>query len=82
VTCNAVCPGFVDTEMTARSVARIVEVTGRTPAQATESLARTSPLGRLLAPDEVAAAVAFFASEEAGAINGQTLVLDGGGIQA
>jgi NAD(P)-dependent dehydrogenase (short-subunit alcohol dehydrogenase family) len=45
------------------------------------ALAAASPLGRLLEPDEVAAAVAFLASAEAGAINGQTLILDGGGIQ-
>jgi NAD(P)-dependent dehydrogenase (short-subunit alcohol dehydrogenase family) len=41
-----------------------------------------TPLGRLLEPDEVAAAVVFLASPEAAAINGQTLVLDGGGLQA
>ncbi len=41
-----------------------------------------TPLGRLLTPEEVAFAVEFFASPEAGAINGQTLVLDGGGIQS
>ena len=40
-----------------------------------------APLGRLLEPDEVAFAVAFLAAPEAGAINGQTLILDGGGIQ-
>jgi NAD(P)-dependent dehydrogenase (short-subunit alcohol dehydrogenase family) len=40
-----------------------------------------TPLGRLLKPAEVAAAVAFLASPEAAAINGQTLVLDGGGLQ-
>ena len=37
--------------------------------------------GRLIEPEEVAFAVAFFAAPEAGAINGQTLILDGGGIQ-
>jgi NAD(P)-dependent dehydrogenase (short-subunit alcohol dehydrogenase family) len=42
----------------------------------------TSPLGRLLEPEEVAFAVAFLADPAAGAINGQTLVLDGGGIQS
>ena len=39
------------------------------------------PLDRLLEPEEVAFAVAFLAAPEAGAINGQTLILDGGGIQ-
>jgi NAD(P)-dependent dehydrogenase (short-subunit alcohol dehydrogenase family) len=81
VTANAVCPGFVRTGMTRRSVDRIVERTGRSPEGAEEALARSSPLGRLLEPEEVAAAVGFLASSVAAAINGQTLVLDGGGLQ-
>jgi NAD(P)-dependent dehydrogenase (short-subunit alcohol dehydrogenase family) len=82
VTANAVCPGFVDTDMTATSVARIAAATGRSERDAEAAVASMSPLGRLLAPEEVAFAVAFLAAPEAGAINGQTLVLDGGGIQA
>jgi NAD(P)-dependent dehydrogenase (short-subunit alcohol dehydrogenase family) len=82
VTANAVCPAFVDTEMTRRSVARIAEATGRSEQEAIAALAATSPLGRLLDPAEVAAAVRYLASAEAGALNGQTIVLDGGGIQA
>jgi NAD(P)-dependent dehydrogenase (short-subunit alcohol dehydrogenase family) len=82
VTANAVCPTFVDTPMTDRSVAKIVAHTGRSDAESRAALAAASPLGRLLSPDEVAAAVAWLASPEAAAINGQTLVLDGGGIQA
>ncbi len=82
VTANAVCPAFVDTEMTRRSAARISQTTGRSEEEALAALAGTSPLGRLLQPDEVAVAVEFLASEEAAAINGQTIVIDGGGIQA
>lgn len=82
VTANAVCPAFVRTEMTERSVARIVEQTGREAHEAERALAESSPLGRLLEPAEVAAAVAYLASPEAAAVNGQTLILDGGGIQA
>jgi NAD(P)-dependent dehydrogenase (short-subunit alcohol dehydrogenase family) len=81
VTANAVCPAYVRTDMTRRSVARIVATTGRDEEEAEAALAAASPLGRLLEPDEVAFAVAFLAAPEAGAINGQTLVLDGGGIQ-
>ena len=81
VTANAVCPAFVRTDMTTTSVQRIVASTGRSEAQAEEALASMTPLGRLLEPEEVAFAVAFLAAPEAGAINGQTLVLDGGGIQ-
>jgi NAD(P)-dependent dehydrogenase (short-subunit alcohol dehydrogenase family) len=81
VTANAVCPAFVDTPMTERSVANIVRRTGRSEAESTAALAAASPLGRLLDPDEVAAAVVWLASPDAAAISGQTLVLDGGGIQ-
>jgi NAD(P)-dependent dehydrogenase (short-subunit alcohol dehydrogenase family) len=81
VTANAVCPGFVRTDMTADSVRRIVATTGRSEEEAEAAIASMAPLGRLLEPDEVAFAVAFLAAPEAGAINGQTLVLDGGGIQ-
>ena len=79
---NAVCPTFVRTEMTQRSIANIVRRTSRTPEQAERALAESSPLGRLLEADEVADAVVYLASPAAAAINGQTLVLDGGGIQA
>ena len=54
---NAVCPGFVETEMTVRSVANITEKTGRGEAEARAELARLNPSGRLIAPEEVAAAV-------------------------
>lgn len=79
---NAVCPAFVRTELTARAIARIVETTGRSEVESEQALARTSPLGRLLEPEEVADAVTFLASPAAEAINGQALVIDGGGIQA
>jgi NAD(P)-dependent dehydrogenase (short-subunit alcohol dehydrogenase family) len=79
---NAVCPTFVRTELTARAIARIVETTGRSESDSEQALSRQSPLGRLLEPEEVADAVVFLASEAAQAINGQALVIDGGGIQA
>jgi len=82
VTVNAVCPGFVRTEMTEHTIENIVERTGRTAEQAEEAIAAMSPLKRLLEPEEVAAAVAFLASERTGAVNGQTIVLDGGGLQS
>ncbi|TDQ01050.1 SDR family NAD(P)-dependent oxidoreductase [Labedaea rhizosphaerae] len=81
VTANAVCPTFVRTPMTQRSIDRIVSTTDRNVAEAEAALAKVSPLGRLVEANEVAFAVKFLAAPEAGAINGQTLVLDGGGIQ-
>jgi NAD(P)-dependent dehydrogenase (short-subunit alcohol dehydrogenase family) len=79
---NAVCPTFVQTELTSRAIARIVETTGRSKDEAEAALASSSPLGRLLAPEEVADAIVFLASPAAAAISGQALVIDGGGIQA
>jgi NAD(P)-dependent dehydrogenase (short-subunit alcohol dehydrogenase family) len=78
VTVNAVCPGFVETDMLEESVRRIVDKTGRTPEQARASLAATNPQGRLIQPKEVAAAVLYLCSPEAGSITGQALSLSGG----
>ena len=82
VTANAVCPVWVRTDLTQRTVKNAVAKTGRTADEVEAQLEGMTPLGRLLEPKEVAAAVAFLASPEAAAINGQTLVLDGGGLRA
>jgi NAD(P)-dependent dehydrogenase (short-subunit alcohol dehydrogenase family) len=79
---NAVCPTFVRTDMTGRSIANIMERTGRSAGEAEAALAAASPLGRLLEPDEVADAIVHLASPAAAAISGQAWVIDGGGIQA
>jgi NAD(P)-dependent dehydrogenase (short-subunit alcohol dehydrogenase family) len=79
VTANAVCPGWVRTAMMERAVERIVATTDRDEEQAEAALVAQMPLGRALEPEEVAEAVWFLASPKAAAINGQALVLDGGG---
>ena len=79
VTVNAVCPHFVRTDMTEASVARIQQATGRDEVTATAELARSSRLGRLLEPEEVAAAVATLLAPDTATVNGQAVVLDGGG---
>ena len=78
VTVNAVCPGFVETDMLEDSVRRIVDKTGRTVEQARTSLAATNPQGRFIQPQEVAAAVLWLCSEAAGSITGQAISLSGG----
>ncbi|HVS01793.1 MAG TPA: SDR family NAD(P)-dependent oxidoreductase [Thermoanaerobaculia bacterium] len=82
VTVNAVCPGYVDTEMTVESVARIVGKTGISERQALEHVRRTSPQNRLMEAGEVAYLVACLCHPRAGGINAQALVLDGGGVQS
>jgi NAD(P)-dependent dehydrogenase (short-subunit alcohol dehydrogenase family) len=80
VTVNAVCPGWVDTQMSQRAVARIADKTGRSAAEARSVLEGMSPQRRMLEPDEVAHAVAMLADEGARGINGQTIVIDGGQV--
>jgi len=67
ITVNAVAPGFIATDMTA-------ELGDATAAAVTENIA----VGRLGLPEEVASAVGYLASEEAGYITGQAIVVDGG----
>lgn len=80
VTANSVCPAYVDTPMTDASVERMEEKTGMAAEDARGVLSNMVPLGRLLAPEEVANAVAFLAAPEAVAINGESITLDGGGF--
>jgi NAD(P)-dependent dehydrogenase (short-subunit alcohol dehydrogenase family) len=80
VTVNAVCPGFTDTALVARSVETIVAKTGRSAEAARAELARTNPMGRLVTPEEVASAVLFLVLPGAGAVTGQAIVVAGGEI--
>lgn len=67
ITVNAVAPGFIESDMTAKL-----------PEQVVAEYLKQIPAGRLGKPEEVAKAVAFLASDEAAYINGQTLCVDGG----
>jgi NAD(P)-dependent dehydrogenase (short-subunit alcohol dehydrogenase family) len=78
ITVNAVCPGFTDTDMVARSVDNIVGKTGRSADEALKDLVRANPQGRLIAPEEVAAAVVWLCSPEARAVTGHAIPIDGG----
>lgn len=80
VTINAVCPGFVETEMSARAVERIAAKTGIGEERARSALEKMSPQGRLITPDEVAHAVASLLPDAARGIHGQTVVVNGGAI--
>ncbi|WP_283176615.1 SDR family NAD(P)-dependent oxidoreductase [Gemmobacter sp. 24YEA27] len=80
VTVNALCPGFLDTEMTDRSVANIVEKTGMSAEDARKALATTNPQLRLIQPAEVTAAALWLCGAGAGGINGQALAIAGGEV--
>ena len=80
ITVNAICPGYVDTEMTSRGVERITAKTGRSAEEALEALKKMSPQNRLTTPEEVAALALLLASDEGRGINGQGINIDGGTV--
>jgi 3-hydroxybutyrate dehydrogenase len=82
VTINALCPGYVDTPMTDASIARIVEKTGRPAEDARAAILATSPQHRLIEPEEIAQMVISLCYDQARGINGQAIVIDGGGLLA
>jgi 3-oxoacyl-[acyl-carrier protein] reductase len=67
ITVNAVAPGFIQTDMT-----------GKLDEAQTKAILQSVPLKRLGQPEEIAAAVAFLCSEQAGYVTGQTFTVDGG----
>jgi NAD(P)-dependent dehydrogenase (short-subunit alcohol dehydrogenase family) len=83
ITVNAVCPGDVETERSLAHEAAVERTLGRAQIEARrhERLARV-PLGRLGRPADVAAAVLFFCSPDAGYVTGQTLLVNGGSTMA
>jgi len=80
VTVNAICPGYVETEMVARGVERITTRTGRSAAEALDTLKKMSPQNRLVTAEEVAAVALLLASDEGRGINGQGINIDGGTV--
>lgn len=80
VTVNAICPGFLDTEMTDHTIRVISEKTGRTAMQAKAALEGLNPQGRLFQPSEVTAAALYLCRPGAEGINGQGIVIAGGEV--
>lgn len=78
ITANYVCPGPVATSMNVRENAWSAEIQNSTPEQVKQDLIDQIPLGRLTVPEDVANAVAFFASLESNYINGAQLTVTGG----
>ncbi|MFT7622334.1 MAG: 3-hydroxybutyrate dehydrogenase [Myxococcota bacterium] len=80
ITVNAVCPGWVETDMLKEAVERIMRTTGRDEAAARKVLLSMSPAARAVTPAEVAHVVAMLCDEGARGINGQAIPVDGGQI--
>lgn len=80
VTANALCPGFVETDMTRASIERISAKTGRPEDSARQALMSLSPQNRLIQPAELLALTRYLVSEDARGVNGQAIVVDGGQV--
>lgn len=78
VTVNDVCPGYVDTPMTDRSIEHIAGKTGREAEAVRGELEAMQPGGRLISPDEVAHAVMTFMPDAAASMQGSSLLVAGG----
>ena len=80
ITVNAICPGYVDSDMTSRGIENIIAKTGKSADDALAAIKQMSPQGRLVTPEEVAALALLLASEEGRGINGQAINVDGGTV--
>jgi NAD(P)-dependent dehydrogenase (short-subunit alcohol dehydrogenase family) len=80
ITVNAICPGWVDTEMAREGFRRIARLSNKTEEEARNTAAKMAPLGRVLDPEEIAGLAAYLASPEAKSITGQAIVADGGQV--
>lgn len=78
VTANAICPGFTDTPLVDNALDAVAGKTGMSREEALKAFVKDNPMGRLVMPEEVAAAALWLASEEASAVNGQAITIDGG----
>jgi NAD(P)-dependent dehydrogenase (short-subunit alcohol dehydrogenase family) len=81
ITVNAICPGYVDTPRTDRSIANIVAHTKLSEAEARAALEKMSPQNRLITPEEVAAVAVMLVGDDARGITGQAINVDGGAVQ-
>jgi NAD(P)-dependent dehydrogenase (short-subunit alcohol dehydrogenase family) len=80
ITVNAICPGYVETEMTRHAVEIITAKTGKQTEEALDVIKRMSPQNRLVTPEEVAALALLLASDEGRGITGQAINIDGGSV--
>ena len=78
VTFNAVCPGYVDTPMTDRSIANVAARTGLAAEEARRRIVAANPQNRLIESDEVAWAIVWLCDERSRGVNGQAIGIDGG----
>jgi len=80
ITVNAMCPGWVETDMAREGYQRIAARVGSTEEKGREIAAKMAPLRRIIEPEEVAGLASYLASDDARSVTGQAIVLDGGQV--
>lgn len=80
VTVNAICPGYVDTDLTRENARLMAAAVGSTTPGILERFARTAPLHRLMTAGEVADAAVLLAGPAGDAVTGQAINVDGGAV--
>ncbi len=80
ITVNALCPGWVESEMAREGFRQIGRMRGKSVEEGRDTAARMAPLGRVLDPAEVAGMAAYLASDDAKSVTGQAIVIDGGQV--
>ena len=78
ITVNAICPGFIETPLLDRSIAKITKATGMSTEEAAQALKADNPQGRFIQTDEVAGTAFWLCTDAARSINGHALTLSGG----
>ncbi|PWE34329.1 3-hydroxyacyl-CoA dehydrogenase [Maritimibacter sp. 55A14] len=78
ITFNALCPGYVDTDIVTRNSASIAIRTGLTETEARAAMIARNAHGRLIAPDEIARAALWLCGPGSGSVNGQAIGIAGG----
>lgn len=79
IRCNALCPGWVRTEMAERGIKTIANMKGISATEASDAIVRVYPLRRMGSPEEIAAIIAFLGSADSSFVTGAVLSADGGG---
>lgn len=82
ITVNAICPGYLDNELTHDNARRMAQKTGKSEAQILATFAASAPQHRLIEPEEVANLALLIASEKLGGMTGQAINVDGGAVMA
>ena len=80
ITCNAICPGFTDTDLAETAISGLMTRFDFDREKATKMVTSGNPQGRLIDPSEVAATALFLSSDGAASINGHALSVSGGEI--